>query len=99
MAKTVRVQARTAEVTAAGKLSGACDRIWLKPEMHDAAPKTPASKANITKNPVAALPIGKNMGAKCAGRCNPGPVGDLLIILANITNDTRTCMYLSLIHI
>lgn len=34
-------------------------------------PTTPAIKANTTKNPVAALPIGKYIGEKCAGRLNP----------------------------
>lgn len=73
MARRVRVQAMVAAVTADGKLSTVQERIWLNPDIADAAPTTPASKANKTKNPVAAFPIGKNMGEKCAGRSNPGP--------------------------
>jgi hypothetical protein len=45
----------------------------LSPEINDPAPTTPAIKANVTKNPVAAFPIGKYIGEKCAGRSNPGP--------------------------
>lgn len=48
--------------------------MWLNPERADATPTTPEIKANTTKNPVAAFPIGKYIGEKCAGRLNPGPV-------------------------
>lgn len=73
MARRVRVQATVAAAAADGKLSAVQDRIWLIPEMAEAAPTTPAIKANVTKNPVAAFPIGKYMGEKCAGRSKPGP--------------------------
>lgn len=59
MARTVRVQAIVAAVAAAGKLPTVQERMWLRPEIVEAAPTTPASNANITKNPVAAFPIGK----------------------------------------
>lgn len=58
---------------APGKLSAVQMRTWFKPAMQDAAPTTPAIKAKVTKNPVAALPIGKYMGEKCAGSSNDGP--------------------------
>lgn len=74
MARTVRVQAIRAAVAADGKLSAFQLRRWFNPDNADAAPTTPASKANMTKNPVAAFPIGKYMGEKCAGRSNPGPM-------------------------
>jgi hypothetical protein len=73
MARSVRVQAMAAVAAADGKLSRVQERRWFNPDIVDAAPTTPASKANITKNPVAAFPIGKYMGEKCAGRSNPGP--------------------------
>ena len=73
MARSVRVQAMVATEAADGKLSEVHERIWLIPEIADAAPTTPASKANVTKNPVAAFPIGKDMGEKWAGSSNPGP--------------------------
>lgn len=59
---------------AACKLSIFQQRMWLNPERVDATPTTPAIKANTTKNPVAAFPIGKYIGEKCAGRLNLGPV-------------------------
>lgn len=59
---------------AAGKLSAFQWRRWLRPEMAAATPTTPAIMANVTKNPVAAFPIGKDIGEKCAGRSSPGPV-------------------------
>lgn len=73
MAKSVRVQAMVATEAADGKLSAVHDRIWVIPDIADAAPTTPASKANVTKNPVEAFPIGKNKGEKCAGSFNSGP--------------------------
>lgn len=73
MARAVRVQAIAATVAADGKLSAVQERRWLSPDIADAAPTTPAIKANMTKNPVAAFPIGKYIGEKCAGRSNPGP--------------------------
>lgn len=74
MARRVRVQAMVAVEAAPGKLSKVHKRIWLIPEMTDATPTTPAIKANVTKYPVAAFPIGKYIGEKCAGKSNPGPV-------------------------
>lgn len=62
-----------AAVTADGMLSNVQERRWLNPDITDATPTTPASKANVTKNPVAAFPIGKYMGEKCAGSSNPDP--------------------------
>lgn len=59
MARTVRVHAIVAAVAAAGKLPTVQERMWLRPEIVEAAPTTPASNANVTKNPVAAFPIGK----------------------------------------
>lgn len=59
MAKRVSVQAIVATATAAGLLTASHDRRYTKPEMHEAPPTTPAIKENITKNPVAAFPIGK----------------------------------------
>lgn len=59
MARIVRVQAKTAAEEAAPKLSTLHDRIWFNPEIAEAAPNTPANKANVTKKPVAAFPIGK----------------------------------------
>lgn len=73
IARRVRAQAIAAAEAADGKLSAFQERIWLTPAMTDATPTTPAIKANVTKNPVAAFPIGKYMGEKCAGRSNPGP--------------------------
>lgn len=73
MASSVRDQAMAAAVSADGKLSAFQLRIWFIPAIADAAPTTPAIKANITKNPVAALPIGKYIGEKCAGRSSPAP--------------------------
>ena len=64
MAKTVSDQAMVAAETAAGRLAVVDDWIWLTPVITEAAPETPAIKANITKNPVAALPIGKYIGEK-----------------------------------
>lgn len=74
IARTVRLQAIIAAVAADGKLWAFQARIWLNPDNADATPTTPASKANMTKNPVAAFPIGKYTGEKCAGRSNPGPM-------------------------
>ena len=68
MAKTVSDQAMVAAETAAGRLAVVDDWIWLIPVITEAAPATPAIKENITKNPVAALPIGKYIGEKWAGR-------------------------------
>ena len=68
MARTVRVQAIAAAEAADGKLSGVHKRIWFIPAIAEATPTTPAIKANVTKNPVAAFPMGKYMGEKCAGR-------------------------------
>lgn len=68
IASAVRVQAMAPTEAAEGKLSAVHVRIWLTPTIADAAPTTPASKAKVTKNPVAAFPIGKYMGEKCAGR-------------------------------
>lgn len=59
---------------AADKLSESQYRRWFNPEMADAIPATPAIKPNMTKNPVAAFPIGKAIGEKCAGSLNSGPV-------------------------
>lgn len=59
IARSVRVQAIVAAVAAAGKLPTVQERMWLRPEIVEAAPTTPASNANVTKNPVAAFPIGK----------------------------------------
>ena len=73
MARTVRVQAIAAAAAADGKLSECQARRWLSPTIADATPTTPAIIAYVTKNPVAAFPIGKYMGEKCAGRSNPGP--------------------------
>lgn len=74
MARSVRVQATVAAEEAANELSEFQYRRWFKPEMADAIPITPASKENMTKNPVAAFPIGKAIGEKCAGSLNSGPV-------------------------
>lgn len=68
MASRVSDQAMVAAETAAGMLSRCHERTWLRPTMAEAAPTTPAIKANTTKNPVAAFPIGKYIGEKCAGR-------------------------------
>lgn len=73
MARTVRAHAMEATDAADGKLSEVHERIWLRPEINDPTPTTPAIKANVTKNPVAAFPIGKYIGEKWAGRSNPGP--------------------------
>lgn len=59
MARRVRVQAMAAAVAADGKLSAVQERIWLIPEIAEAAPTTPAINANVTKKPVAAFPMGK----------------------------------------
>ena len=59
MARRVRLQAMAAVEAAEGKLSMFQKRTWLSPEMTDAMPTTPAIRANKTKNPVAAFPIGK----------------------------------------
>lgn len=59
MASRVRVHATPAIEAADGKLLACHERIWLMPAMADATPKTPASIANVTKNPVAAFPMGK----------------------------------------
>lgn len=59
MARSVRLQAIVAADAAAGKLSMFHWRIWFSPEITDAIPTTPAIRANTTKNPVAAFPIGK----------------------------------------
>lgn len=64
MARTVRAHAIEATEAADGKLSEVHERIWLSPEINDPIPTTPAIKANVTKNPVAAFPIGKYMGEK-----------------------------------
>lgn len=74
IARRVRLQAMAEAEAAAGKLSKFQKRRWLSPEMTEAMPTTPAIRENITKKPVAAFPIGKYMGEKCAGRSNPGPV-------------------------
>ncbi|KAK7848062.1 hypothetical protein CFP56_005576 [Quercus suber] len=71
-ARTVRDQAIAAAEAADGKLSAVHKRIWLIPDITAATPTTPAIIAYVTKNPVAAFPIGKYMGEKCAGRSNPG---------------------------
>jgi len=64
IARTVRAHAIAATEAADGKLSEVHERIWLSPEINDPTPTTPAIKANNTKNPVAAFPIGKYMGEK-----------------------------------
>ena len=74
MARHVMVQEMVAAVAAADKLPASQWRRWLRPEIAAATPTTPASMANVTKKPVAAFPIGKKIGEKCAGRSNPGPV-------------------------
>lgn len=66
-------QAMVAAETAAGRLAVFHDCRWLAPAITEAAPATPAIKANITKNPVAALPIGKYIGEKWAGRLKSAP--------------------------
>lgn len=73
----MRVQAIVAAAAADGKLSYVQERRWLSPEMAEATPTTPAIKANVTKNPVAAFPIGKYMGEKCAGRLKSAPAIDI----------------------
>lgn len=73
MARSVRVHAMVAAAAAEGRLSDVQERRWLSPEMAEATPTTPAIKANVTKNPVAAFPIGKYMGEKCAGRLKSAP--------------------------
>lgn len=69
MARTVRVQAIMATDAADGRLSELHDRMWLIPARADPAPTTDAINANVTKNPVAAFPIGKAMGEKFDGSC------------------------------
>jgi len=64
IARRVRVHAMTADDAAAGKLSEFHVRLWLSPAIAEAAPTTPAISAKITKNLVAAFPIGKNTGEK-----------------------------------
>ena len=64
MARRVRVQAMVPAAAADGKLSELHSRMWLRPEITEAAPTTPAIRANVTKNPVAAFPIGKYIGEK-----------------------------------
>ncbi|KAL5720370.1 hypothetical protein ACHQM5_004645 [Ranunculus cassubicifolius] len=64
MASRVRLQAISATDKAEGKLSACHNRIWLIPAIEDATPTTEAIKANTTKNPVAAFPIGKYKGEK-----------------------------------
>lgn len=59
MASRVKVQAMPATEAADGKLLAFHDRICLKPAIADATPTTPASIANVTKNPVAIFPMGK----------------------------------------
>lgn len=59
MARHVRVQEMVAAEAAADMLSAFQKRRWLRPEMEAATPTTPARSPNITKNPVAAFPIGK----------------------------------------
>lgn len=49
---------------AAGKLSKFQKRTWFNPDITDATPTTPAIKENVTKNPVAAFPMGKYIGEK-----------------------------------
>ena len=64
MASIVRAQAMAAAEAADGKVSLVHERTWAIPAITDATPTTPAIKANVTKNPVAAFPIGKYMGEK-----------------------------------
>ena len=59
MASRVRVQATKAIEAADDKLLAFHKRIWLIPAIADATPTTPAIRANVTKNPVAAFPMGK----------------------------------------
>ena len=63
---------------AAGKLSMSQKRRWFTPVMIDATPTTPAIKENSTRNPVAAFPMGKYIGEKCAGKSNPAPAKTIL---------------------
>lgn len=64
IARRVRVHAIAAAEAAEGKLSMLQSRRWLTPAMEDAIPTAPAIRANVTKKPVAAFPIGKYMGEK-----------------------------------
>lgn len=64
IARRVRVQAIAAAEAADGKLSIFQERTWLIPAKAEATPTAPAIKANVTKKPVAAFPIGKYMGEK-----------------------------------
>ncbi len=59
MASRVSVHAMNPEEAAAGKLSWLHARTWWNPASAAAAPTTPAITAKMTKNPVAAFPIGK----------------------------------------
>jgi hypothetical protein len=59
MASRVSVQAMKPAEAAAGRLSALQARTWWKPASAEAAPTTPAMTAKMTKNPVAAFPMGK----------------------------------------
>lgn len=78
MASRVRLQAIVAAEAVAGKLSTSQKRRWFTPVMTDATPTTPAIMANSTRNPVAAFPMGKYIGEKCAGKSNRGPAKIIL---------------------
>jgi hypothetical protein len=69
----VSAQAVNPEDTAAGRLSGLHALMCWKPASAAAAPTTLAITAKRTKNPVAALPIGKQIGENCAGSASPAP--------------------------
>lgn len=60
----MRLHAVIAEDAADAKLLLFQLLIWLIPVSIEAAPTTAAINENNTKNPVAALPIGKNIGVK-----------------------------------
>jgi hypothetical protein len=59
MASSVSVQAMNAEEAAAGRLSWLHALTWWNPASAAAMPTTLAITAKMTKNPVAAFPIGK----------------------------------------
>lgn len=73
IARRVRAHATSAAAMAAGAVSRFHDLRLPTPATAAAAPTTPASSAKMTKNPDAALPMGKKTGEKCAGSWRPGP--------------------------
>lgn len=67
MARTVRAQVMIEEAAADKMLAGLACITSCNPVSEVITPTTPANSENITKNPVARLPIGKYIGNIRAG--------------------------------